>query len=197
MMNRCIALVVLAVLVLSSPILAQEEEAKQPIKPVLLVIDVQNKYIPMMDEKEQEPAMRMVNGAIWQFRQFDMPVVRVYHTDPKWGPEPGSEEFEFPESVIVKDTDPKIVKNHASAFQDTELDALLKELEANTVFICGLSATGCALATYFGAAERGYNVFMVEGALLSGDAEHTEVIKDILDSVTWGGLELILRGASK
>ena len=33
-------------------------------------------------------------------------------------------------------------------------------------------------------------------ALLSGDAGHTEVIKDILDSVTWGGLELILRGAS-
>lgn len=197
-MNRWIVFMMLAVLVLSSPALAQEEEkANEPIKPVLLVIDVQNKYIPMMDEKEQGPAMRMVNGAIWQFRQFDMPVVRVYHTDPKWGPEPGSEDFEFPESVIVTDEDPKIVKNHASAFQDTELDKVLKEMEANTVFICGLSATGCALATYFGALERGYNVFMVEGALLSGDAEHTEVIKDILDSVTWGGLELILRGASK
>ncbi len=196
-MNRWIAFVMLALLALFSPLLAQEEEAKQPIKPVLLVIDVQNKYIPMMDEKEQGPAMRMVNGAIWQFRQFNMPVVRVYHTDPKWGPEPGSEDFEFPESVIVTDEDPKIVKNHASAFQDTELDKVLKEMEANTVFICGLSATGCALATYFGALERGYNVFMVEGALLSGDAEHTEVIKDILDSVTWGGLELILRGASR
>ena len=28
-------------------------------------------------------------------------------------------------------------------------------------------------------------------------AEARRVVKDILDSVTWGGLELILRGASK
>jgi len=196
MKNGIVAFVTLTLLVLALPVSAQEE-AKEPILPVLIVMDIQNVYIPMMDEKEQEPAMRMINGVIWQFRQFDMPVVRVYHTDPKWGPEPGSEDFEFPETVIIKDDDPKIVKNHPSAFHDTELDALLKEMKVNTVFISGLSATGCALATYFGALERGYNVFMVEGALLSADAEHTETIKDILDSVTWGGLELILRGASQ
>jgi nicotinamidase-related amidase len=195
-MNKAIVvLVTLVLLALAIPVSA-EEEAREPIRPVLIVMDVQNKYIPMMDEREQEPAMRMINGVIWQFRQFEMPVVRVYHTDPKWGPAPGSEDFEFPETVIIKDDDPKIVKNFPSAFHDTELDALLEEMEVNTVFISGLSATGCALATYFGALERGYNVFMVEGAILSHDAEKTEVIKDILDSVTWGGLELILRGAS-
>jgi hypothetical protein len=28
---------------------------------------------------------------------------------------------------------------------------------------------------------------------MSDNAEHTETIKDIVDSVTWGGLEVILR----
>ncbi len=195
-MHRVLVFGALAVLALSAAATAQETEIK-PVKPALLVIDIQNKYLPLMDEREQASALRMINAFIWKFRQFELPVIRVYHTDPKWGPEPGSEDFEFPESVLIEENDPKIVKNFPSAFKKTELDALLKERDVNTVFLCGLSATGCVLATYFGAMDREYDVFLLENAILSRDAEHTETIKDILESVTWGGLDAILRGAAR
>ncbi|MBU1699283.1 MAG: cysteine hydrolase [Candidatus Eisenbacteria bacterium] len=192
-------LIVIAMLViLATPVItpAQDEEPR-PIRPALLVIDVQNKFIPMMDEDEQESSLRMINGAIWLFRRHELPVIRVYHTDPEWGPDPESEEFQFPESVFIQDDDPKIVKNYPSAFVKTELDELLKQRGINTLFLCGLSATGCVLATYHGAMEREYKVFMIEGALLSRDAEQTETIKDICSSVGWQALELLLDGFVK
>lgn len=173
---------------------AQDADAR-PVKPALLVVDTQNEYIPMMDQTERDAALRMINGAIWQFRRFERPVIRVYHTDPQWGPEPGSEGFEFPEVVIVREDDPKVVKNYPSAFTKTELDKILKELDANAVFICGLSATACVLATYFGALDREYDAFLIEGAIMSDDAAHTETVKDIVNSVDWAGLELILRAS--
>ena len=80
---------------------------------------------------------------------------------------------------------------------ETELDELLTEQGVNTVFLCGLSATGCVLATYFGAVEREYEALMIEGALLSPSAEHTETIKDIVSSVGWTGLDVMLRAAAQ
>jgi len=79
----------------------------------------------------------------------------------------------------------------------TNLKEILNEQGVNTLFLCGLSATGCVLATYFGAQERDYNVFMVEGALLSPSAEHTETIERIVDSVGWSGLELMLKAVTQ
>jgi len=190
------AIVMLSVLAFGMPALAQSEES-EPVRPALLVVDVQNKYIPMMDEDGQDFAIRMINGAIWLFRESKLPIIRVYHTDPTWGPEPDTEEFEFPESIMIQEDDPKIVKNFPSAFVRTDLDALLKEKNVNTVFLCGLSATGCVLATYFGAMERDYDVFMIEGGLMSGDADQTEAVKDMVSSVGWSGLEAIVRGADR
>lgn len=194
-MNSRFVLLFFSVLLIWSSAGAQDES--EPIKPALLVVDVQNEFIPMMDEKEQTTSMRLVNGAIWKFRENNLPIIRVYHTDPQWGPAPDSEGFQFPESVIVEEGDPMVVKNHPSAFVETNLDELLKERGVNTVFICGLSATGCALATFFGAQDRGYDVFMIEGALLSRDHEKTLVIEEILDSVNWHGLNLFLRAMAE
>ena len=52
------------------------------------------------------------------------------------------------------------------------------------MFLCGLSATGCVLATYFGAMDREFPVVMVAGTLLSQDASYTKVIEDICYSMT-------------
>lgn len=191
-MIRILTVCALALLTVSTFASAQDTYT-EPVKPALLVIDIQNKFIPMMDQSEVTMAMRMINGAIWQFRQHELPVIRVYHTDLKWGPEPGTEDFEFPESVIIQDDDPKVIKNYPSAFVKTELDTMLKEKGVNTVFLCGLSATHCVLATYFGAMERDYDAFMVEGALLSAKAAHTDMITDVVESIGWEGLGLILK----
>jgi len=182
-------------LLICSTAIGQDEAA--PIKPALLVIDVQNQYIPMMAAEEQTTALEYINGMIWKFREAGFPIIRVYHTDQTWGPAPDSEEFQFPESIQVEETDPMVVKNHASAFVKTNLDELLKERNVNTVFLCGLSATGCVLATYFGATEREYETFIIEGALLSPDHGDTKCIEKILSSVNWSSLKLILRAVAE
>ena len=166
--------------------------AKEQIKPALLVIDIQNLYLPYMSEDDKKMGMEIINGAIWLFRQHNLPVIRVYHTDLNFGPKPGTEPFEFPKSVIVNESDPKIIKNFPSAFVKTDLDKILKEKGCNTLFLCGLSSVGCVLATYHGAQEREYKVFMIKGGIMSHNSAYTNVIENISETVTFDTLSFML-----
>ena len=161
-----------------------EQRERLELKPVLIVMDVQNIWMPRMSEEDTNSAPQKINQLITLFREFGHPVIGVYHSDPKRGPEPGTVPFEFPDSIAVTDDDQKVVKNHASAFTKTELERILRDSGRNIVFLCGLSATGCVLATYFGAKDREFMAVMVEGTLLSHDASYTKVIEDICSSMT-------------
>lgn len=162
----------------------ESEPVKEPMKPALLVIDIKNEYLKYMSDEDKKNGMEMINGAIWIARQSNIPVIRIYHHDPKWGPQPGSESFEFPSSVVIKDTDPKVIKNFPSGFKKTELDGILKEKDCNTLFLCGLSATGCVLATYHGGQDLDYHVFMLKGAIISHNSRLTSAVEDICETVS-------------
>ncbi len=43
---------------------ASENRKDKQIKPALLVIDVQNEYLPYMSEQDKTTAMRMINGCL-------------------------------------------------------------------------------------------------------------------------------------
>ncbi len=175
---------------------AQEAIRDQEMKPALLVIDIQNSFLDYMSD-EKKLALEMINAAIYTFRQMKLPVIRVYHTNPGWGPEPGTEAFEYPKSVAILDDDPKVIKNYPNAFIKTDLDKILKEKGCNTLFLCGLSATGCVLATYHGALEREYKPFMIKEAIISNNAQYTNVIKDICSSVDFETMTIMLQLALK
>jgi len=110
-----------------------QNQKNERMSPVLLVIDVQHEHLQFMSEKEKPIAFRMINGCIWLFRQKGLPIIRIYHTHPQWGPKIDSEAFEFPSSIMVTDDDLKIVKNFPSAFKKTKLDSILKEKGYNTI----------------------------------------------------------------
>jgi nicotinamidase-related amidase len=193
-MRRSIHRVVLVVgLILAAGVLFPGEKEAQPIRPALLVIDIQNQFITGMAEKDM--ALQYINGLIWMFRENGFPVIRVYHTDPKWGPKPDSKEFQFPESINIEDDDPKIVKNYPSAFKKTELDQTLKDLNCNTLFLCGLSATACVLATYHTAQYLDYNVFMVRDAIMSPNARHTDFVEEVFNTIPWEAVRVMLESA--
>ena len=99
---------------------------------------------------------------------------------------------DVPDQIPVTDSDPKIIKHYGSAFSKTELAELLNENEINTIFLCGLSATGCVLATYFGAHEHKLQVFLVEDAIISWNAEHTNHIEEIFNTVELGTLKFMV-----
>ncbi len=188
-------LTVLMVLSMASFLTGQQSDKAAPVafKPALMVIDIQNEYLPMMDKKDVEPGMIAINQLIDWFRSYNYPIIRVYHTELGQGPEPGSEPFEFPKSVRIKDSDAKVIKNYPSAFTKTDLDKILKEKDVNTVFICGMSAVGCALATYFGALDRQYDAFMVREAIMSHKADYTEVIRNVTGSVPMKSMNLSMK----
>jgi nicotinamidase-related amidase len=174
----------------------QEEKAgARQLKPALLVIDIQNKFLQSMSEKDQKVAPEYINGAIWLFRKHHFPVIRIHHTDPGWGPEPGTEDFAFPKTIITEDSDPMVIKNYPSGFTKTNLDSILQANGINTLFLCGLSATHCVLATYWGGIDKGYETFMLKNALLSQDTELTSAVEEFTGSVSWSTLKLILETA--
>jgi len=192
-MKKIILLILL--LVISLAWLFATDTAKAvpaKVKPALLVIDIQNAYLPMMDEKDKKMGMEMINYYIELFRANGFPVIRVYHTDPKMGPKPDSEEFQFPKTVAILDDDPKVIKNYGSAFKKTELDKMLKAKGCNTLFLCGLSAVGCVLATYHGAMDNDYEVFMCKDALISHDASLTKAVQEICKTIEYYALKLVL-----
>ncbi len=184
-MKKLICLAVIIVLFwtnLTGQTEGQKEEKKE-MNPALLVIDVQKEYIPWMSKDDQELAIQMMNWAIWTFRQNNLPVIRIYHTDPEWGPQPGTPTFEFHDSLKVTEDDPKIIKNYPSAFTKTGLDELLKENEIKTVFLCGLSSVGCVLATWFDAKSYDYKAFLVKDALLSHKESYTDNVEVMFNAL--------------
>jgi nicotinamidase-related amidase len=178
------SLALLVLLTVLAPLCAAQEEGAPEINPVLVVMDVQNEWMPRMAEEDKASAPAKINEAIELFRELELPVIRVYHSSPENGPDVGTEAFEFIDSIAVTEDDPKIVKQHPSAFTKTGLEDMLREEGHDTVILCGLSATGCVLATYYGAMDREFMVLMVEDALLSGNAEHTNFIEEICYSVS-------------
>ena len=187
-----ITLIIISLILSTNILIGQEEELKKELKPALLVIDVQNAYVPWMDQSEKDLAFEYINAAIGLFEKYELPIIRIYHQDKEWGPELDSEGFKFAPEVKVKDDYSMIIKHYGNAFTKTDLDKLLKEKEINTVFLCGLSATGCVLATHVGANDHDYKVFMIENALLSPNAEHTDFIETIMSSVGFETLSVML-----
>ena len=175
---------------------ADEKNENVSLNAALLVIDVQNQFLPMMSKEDQDLALEMMNWSIWVFREAGLPVIRVYHTGEEWGPKPGTPEFEFPESLKVNDEDPKIVKTCPSSFTHTELDSLLKEKEINTLFLCGLSSVGCVLATWFDATAHDYKAFLVKDALLSHKSKYTEQVQDMFNAMDLETIMFMLEKAN-
>jgi nicotinamidase-related amidase len=174
----------------------QPEQTTGPavsFRPALLVVDIQNEYLPTMDQKDVEPGMKAIDAAIGMFRKHQFPVIRVYHSEIGRGPASGTEAFEFPKTVPVTVDDPQIVKNYPSAFTKTSLDSLLRAHGCNAVYVCGLSAVGCALATYFGAMDRGYDTYMVREAIISHNVDYTNVIRNITGALPLPFVELSLK----
>jgi nicotinamidase-related amidase len=193
-----ILLSLLVVAVLAPAVLAADPPpaAAAKGKPALVVMDVQNAFMPYMDDEDTKMGMLMINATIELFRKHGLPVIRVYHTDPEGGPQPGTEPFEFPKTVGILDTDLMVVKTHPSAFNSTELDRLLRDQGVDTVFLSGLSAVGCVLATYFDADRLDYRVFMVRDGLISHDAELTASVEEMTGAVGYEAIAYMLDQAT-
>ena len=167
-------------------------DKSDPMKPALLVIDIQNVYLDWMSQEDQDRVFQYINASIKIFRDAGLPIIRVYNTDPDYGPAKGTEEFEFTDKVPMLPDDPMVIKNYANGFKKTNLQKILKKNDVNTLFMCGLSATGCVLATYHGAKDLDYETFMIKNALLSPKVKYTKSVEEIFDAMPYSALRLLI-----
>jgi nicotinamidase-related amidase len=77
-------------------------------------------------------------------------------------------------------------------FKKTDLEKILHEKKCNTLFLCGLRSVGCVLATYFGAKNADFNVFMIRDAVMSHNSTYTDNIEEILNALDFDTIDLIL-----
>jgi nicotinamidase-related amidase len=198
-MRTLTTIMTILLLILSSGSFSQEqkEQDKTLAKPALLIIDIQNAYLDMIPERDKEVGLYYINALIELFRNHNFPVIRIYHFSEEFGPKPGTEQFEFPTSVSIKQEDPKVIKTYPDGFNKTDLDKILKEQGSNTLFLCGLSAVGCVLATWIGAQDHDYKAFMVKDAIMSHNSDYTNHVEEMFDAVGYDIVKLILENAEK
>jgi nicotinamidase-related amidase len=197
-MKKLTTLLAILLIAYAIPSYAQEKsgKTKEPLKPALLVIDIQKAFMPMMSP-DKEVAMEYINALIDLFRKNGYPVIRVYHTSEEYGVTPGTEGFEYPETVKILSTDPKVLKTYGDGFNKTDLDKIIRETGSNTLFLCGLSAVGCVLATWNGAQNHDYKAFMVKNAIISHNAEYTRSVEQMFDAITYDVVQLIIENGGK
>lgn len=171
------------------------KKQKQEIKPALLVIDIQNTYLQYIPDDDKETALLRINYYIDMFRQYDCPVINIYHYSEEKGPEQKTQEFEFPSSIPIKPEDPRIIKTYPDAFNKTDLDKVLREKGCNTLFLCGLSSVGCVLATWLGAFNHDYKAFLVKDAIMSHKKSYTENVEVMFEAVGHDVIQLILESS--
>jgi nicotinamidase-related amidase len=192
-----ISLAVLSLFLAATVPAGGQNTGQTQFKPALLVIDIQNAFLPMIPEQEKEVAMAGINYYVDLFHKRGFPVIRIYHMNKEYGVVPGSEQFEYPSTVTVSDQDPKIIKTYGDGFNKTGLDSLIKAKGCNTLFLCGLSAVGCVISTWIGAQNHDYKAFMIKDAIMSHKEQYTENIETMFDAVSYDMIMLLVGDTGK
>jgi nicotinamidase-related amidase len=195
--NITFGLIILLLIITLNAFSQEQKEQKTQIKPALLVIDIQNAYLSGMAQREKDIAMVNINYYIQLFRSHGYPIIRIYHYSKEFGPEQGTDQFEFPSSVLIRPDDPKVIKTYPDGFNKTDLNKVLKDKECNTVFLCGLSAVGCVLATWIGAQDYDYKAFLIKDAIMSHNEDYTNNIEAMFDAVGPDVVSIILENLGK
>ena len=88
-----------------------------------------------------------------------------------------------------------IHKQHGNAFEDTNLDELLKSKNITHLVVTGLVTHGCVKATCLGARDLGYEVLLVKDGHSSYSKDAARLIEEWNQKLSGQGCELI--GASE
>jgi len=84
----------------------------------------------------------------------------------------GSREHEIVEELAPRAHEMVIDKNASSPFNGTGIDQLLRNMDLETLVLAGMATDMCVETTARDAADRGYNVIVVEDAVATFFPEH-------------------------
>lgn len=162
------------------------------MKPVLLVIDLQNAFCKSESARQMESAAEYINAALPLFREKGLPVVWVQHIDEEDGVVPGVPGFDYIPALKPQEGDLHIHKRYGNSFNKTDLDALLKKQDVDTVILSGYCAEYCVVSTLVGALDLDYTPILYRGGIASGNVENRLAVERAYDVITYGAMQKML-----
>ena len=143
------------------------------MKEALLIIDVQNDYFPGGSNELFHPleAEKRIQELIAESRTCGRPIVYIQHFNP---PDDtffleGTIGAEISDRIRPQPDDRVIIKRYPNSFLETELDAYLKNLQVDTLIVCGMMTHMCVDTTVRAAMDYGYQVKLVADACATMD----------------------------
>ncbi len=162
--------------------------------PALLVIDVQKAFfeISPTTTASLNGAIEYINAAIALFREKELPIIAIQHTDEGDNLVPGAAGFDMPDTLRVLPTDLHITKTYGNAFNKTPLLEHLRALGVDTVIITGFCAEYCVLSTCRGAEDVDLKAIILRGSLASVTPEHVPFVEASNELISFGALRAVL-----
>lgn len=147
----------------------------------LIVIDLQQGIVSAQSDPAVADVVKQAAHLTAEFRRHKLPVVLVNVT----GRAPGRTEAGRPgglgalpagwadliDELDVQPTDHLITKRRRSAFHDTGLDTLLRDLGVTQIVLAGISTSAGVESTARSGADYGYHVVLATDAMLDPDAD--------------------------
>jgi nicotinamidase-related amidase len=136
------------------------------MKTALVVIDMQEAMLqPSYPPHDREGVVGRIAGLLARARAGGVPVIYVQH-DGGAGDEleRGLDGWKIHAPIAPHPGEPVVEKRHASAFQDTDFESLLRPAGIDRLVLCGMQSDFCVDATTRAASGLGYQVVLVSDA---------------------------------
>jgi nicotinamidase-related amidase len=98
------------------------------MKPVLLIIDVQNEFFKINQACKDSLtlAIEYINAAITLFRKKNFPIIAIQHMNEEQGLLPGKSGFNVSETVKLEPQDLRMTKTYSNSFTKTGLGGTIE-----------------------------------------------------------------------
>ncbi|BBE15973.1 isochorismatase [Aquipluma nitroreducens] len=144
------------------------------MKPILLLIDIQNDYFSggKMELIKMDEATENAQKLLSHFRKNKLPIVFIQHLATKPNASffiPGTSGAEIHNSIRPLDNETVIIKNFPNSFRNTNLQEHLQSLNSTNLVICGAMSHMCVDTTTRAATDLGYSCTLIADACATRD----------------------------
>jgi len=159
-----------------TPYLKASSEELDMSKHAVVVIDLQNEYLPTgkLPLSGIEAAVANAARIIANARDRGVPVIHVQHQSLSAEAPifvPGSDGVEIQAAVLPQAGEPVVLKHYPNAFRETNLKQLLDERGIRSLVVVGAMSHMCIDAGVRAAADLGYTVTVIHDACATLDLE--------------------------
>lgn len=154
------------ILYLSMVLIGRSQDVN-PVRPALLIVDIQEFYFPSENRPglvNAEEASLRAKEVLQLFRDQHLPVVHVRHQS--------STGFEFNENVRPVEGEKVITKEEVNSFLGTDLLDYLHEKDINRLVIIGMQTHMCLEAAVRAAHDYGFECIVVQDACATKDLKY-------------------------